>query len=98
MKPFDKDNKKEYHELSNVEAQKNFLIPEELPEGAYGAPVGEDTAVENKSTPWREGQRRYSAYNYEFRSMHEDLPRQYPFSHPPHDDPDRETQEPYEDS
>lgn len=84
-----------YTDVSNVETQRNFIIPEELPEGAYGSPRGESTPVENKSTPWKEGQRHYSAFNYEFKSMHEDIPRQFPGSHPTHDDPDQDTEQPY---
>ncbi|MBS4220853.1 cytosolic protein [Bacillus sp. FJAT-49711] len=87
-----------YTDLSNVADQRNYIIPEELPEGAYGAPRGEDTPVENKSTPWEEGQRSYSAFNYEFKSMHEGHPRKGPNAHITHDDPERETQPPYEDS
>ncbi|UII55417.1 cytosolic protein [Cytobacillus spongiae] len=84
-----------YSDFSNVEAQRNFLIPEQLPEGPYGSPRGKYELVQNKSTPWREGQRYYSAFNYEFKSLHENLPRQMDGSHPPHDDPNKETQSPY---
>ncbi len=84
-----------YTDVSNVETQRNFIIPEDLPEGAYGAPRGKYTRVENKSTPWKEGQRPYSAFNYEFKSMHEDIPRQFPGAHPTHDDPDQDTEPPY---
>lgn len=87
-----------YTDVSNVETQQNFLTAEEFPEGGYGAPRGKDTPVENKSTPWKEGQRKYSAFNYEFKSMHQNLPRQFPGAHPTHDDPDTDTQTPYEDS
>ena len=84
-----------YYDFSNVEKQRNFLIPEDLPEGPYGAPRGADTPVENKSTPWQEGQRYQSAFNYENKSLHEDRQRKFPGSHPPHDDPDRSEQAPY---
>ncbi|MFD1708645.1 cytosolic protein [Siminovitchia sediminis] len=87
-----------YTDVSNVETQRNFLIPEEYPEGAYGAPIGEDTPVENKSTPWKEGQRKYSAHNYENKSLHQNLPRQTPGAHPTHDDPNQEAEPPYVDS
>jgi hypothetical protein len=80
-------NKKEqYTDFSNVEAQRDFVIPEELPEGPYGAPKGAENPVENKSTPWHEGQRPYSAFNYENKSLHEDLPRRYPGAHPTQDE------------
>lgn len=90
----DKDSEK-YTELSTVAAQRNFLTAQEYPEGPYGSPIRKDEPVQNKSTPWREGQRKYSAYNYEFKSLHQDLPRQMDGAHPPHDDPDTDIQHPY---
>lgn len=84
-----------YHDFSTVEARKNFLVPETLPEGPYGAPRGEHEPVQNKSTPWREGQRYYSAFNYEYKSLHQNIPRQDPGAHPVHDDPDENRQQPY---
>lgn len=86
---------KEYHDLSNVETMRNFIIPEEFPEGPYGSPIRQNKPVENKSTPWREGQRTYSAFNYEYKSFHEDLPRQMDGAHPPHDDPNESEEAPY---
>ncbi|HEY4553672.1 MAG TPA: cytosolic protein [Bacillaceae bacterium] len=87
-----------YTDVSNVETQRNYIIPEQTPEGPYGAPRGEHTPVENKSTPWREGQRSYSAFNYEFKSMHQNMQRKFPGSHPTHADPKKDTQSPYQDS
>ncbi|MEW9051839.1 MAG: cytosolic protein [Neobacillus sp.] len=86
---------KEYFDLSNVEKQKNYLTAEDYPEGPYGSPIGKNTPVENKSTPWKEGQRFFSNFNYENKSLHEGLPRQMEGSHPPHDDPDTHKQPPY---
>ncbi len=80
------DDKKE---MSNVETQRNFLTAEEFPEGAYGAAQGKDEPVENKSTPWKEGQQYYSNFAYEFRNLHQGTPRQYPGAHPTHDDEDQ---------
>ncbi|MDQ0162069.1 cytosolic protein [Aeribacillus alveayuensis] len=88
--------RRQYSDFSNVETMRNFLIPEGLPEGAYGSPRNKYEPVENKSSPWEEGQQHYSAFNYEFRSFHQDLPRQDPGSHPPHDDPSQNEQPPYE--
>ncbi|WP_100332168.1 cytosolic protein [Bacillus xiapuensis] len=82
-----------YSDFSNVEASRNYLVPEQMPEGPYGSPRNKDEPVENKSTPWRKGQRYYSAFNYENKSLHQDLPRQIDGAHPPHDNPD-ERQEP----
>jgi hypothetical protein len=87
--------KETYTDVSSVETMKNYLVPEEHPEGPYGSPRGKDDPVENKSTPWKEGQRYYSAFNYEFKSLHQDLPRQYPGAHPPHDDPNQNEEQPY---
>ena len=80
------DDKKE---MSNVETQRNFLTAEEFPEGAYGAAQGKDEPVENKSTPWKEGQQYYSNFTYEFRNLHQGTPRQYPGAHPTHDEEDQ---------
>ncbi|MEW9501975.1 cytosolic protein [Jeotgalibacillus marinus] len=77
------DQKEEYHDFSNVEVGRQYLIPESLPEGPYGSPRGKYTLVRNKSGPWREGQRYYSAYNYENKSLHKDIPRTDPASHMP---------------
>jgi len=86
---------KEYTNFSNVETMRNFVIPEEFPEGPVGSPVGKNTPVENKSTPWKEGQRSYSAFNWEFKSLHQNLPRQMEGAHPPHDDPNKNEEPPY---
>ena len=49
---------------------KDYIIPEEFPEGPFGSPFRINEPVENKSTD------RHSAFNYENKSLHEDLPRQ----------------------
>lgn len=83
------NNKEEnYTDFANVEVMRNYLTPEQLPEGPYGAPRNKNEPVENKSTPWREGQRYYSAFNYENKTFHQNLMRLDPGSHPPHDHPD----------
>ena len=86
-----------YTDVSNVETMRNFLTFEEFGEGPYGAPEGKVEPVENKSTPWKEGQRFYTPFNYEVKSFHQDLPRQFPGAHPTHDDPDVEVEPPYTD-
>ncbi|MEC1262887.1 hypothetical protein P9D34_21160 [Bacillus swezeyi] len=83
------DQRKDAEDMSNVETQRNFLTAEEFPEGAYGAAADKDEPVENKSTPWREGQQYYSNFTYEFRNLHQGLPRQYPGAHPTHDKEDK---------
>ncbi|MDP4105992.1 MAG: cytosolic protein [Bacillota bacterium] len=90
----DKDSK-QYFDFTNVEKQKGYLTAEEFPEGPFGSAFRKDEPVQNKSTPWEEGQRYYSAFNYEVKSFHQDIPRQWPGAHKPHDDPDREEQGPY---
>lgn len=79
-------DKEKYSDFSNVEIGANYVIPEDTPEGPYGSPVNKKLG---KTTPWREGQRSYSAFNYEFKSLHQGLPRQDPGAHPPHDDPNK---------
>lgn len=76
-------NEKDYNDFSNVEIGANYVTPEDTPEGPYGSPINKKLG---KTSPWREGQRSYSAFNYEFKSLHQDLPRQDPGAHPPHDD------------
>lgn len=88
----------EYTDFSNVETQRNFLIAEEYPEGPFGSPNGKNEPVSNKNTPWEDGQQFYSNFAYENRTMHQDLPRQFPGAHPTHDEKDKDTEEPYQDS
>jgi hypothetical protein len=89
------EEQKDYFGFSNVETMKNTIIPEEFPEGPFGSPINKKNPVENKSTPWRDGQRTYSAYNYEFKSLHQNLPRQMEGAHPTHDDPSKDEEQPY---
>lgn len=87
-----------YTDVSTVETRKNFITAEELPEGPYGSPRREHEPVQGKSSPWEEGQRSYSAYNYEFKSFHQDLPREFPGAHPTHDDDEVNQEPPYDES
>ncbi|WP_101845718.1 hypothetical protein [Halobacillus sp. Marseille-P3879] len=89
-----KKNQK-YTDFANVETQKNFLTAEEFPEGSFGHPKGKEDPVENKDTPWEDGQQYYSNFAYENRNLHQDLPRQYPGAHPTHDDKDEKSEDPY---
>ncbi|MBB5324367.1 hypothetical protein HNQ34_001460 [Anoxybacillus tepidamans] len=81
-----------YHDFSSVEKQRDFLTAEEFPEGPYGSPNRKGGPVQNKSTPWKGGQRYYSAFNYEDKAFHQNIPRQDPGAHPPHDDPNEREQ------
>jgi hypothetical protein len=89
------DKEEKYTELSTVQKQQDFLTAEEYPDGPYGSPIGKNEPVQNKSTPWKEGQRYYSNFNYEDKSFHQDIPRQMEGAHPTHDDPDKDAQPPY---
>lgn len=75
-----------YSDFANVETSRKFLTAEEFPEGPYGAPVGKMKPVQNKETPWQEGQQYYSNFTYENRSLHAGLPRQMEGAHPTHDE------------
>jgi hypothetical protein len=88
-------NSRSYFDLSNVEKRKNFLTAEEFPDGPVGSPIRKDQPVQNKSTPWQEGQRYYSNFNYEDKTFHQNIPRQMEGAHPTHDDPDKDEQPPY---
>jgi hypothetical protein len=89
-------SEKNFTNFSNVEKMENYVIPEEFPEGPLGSPFREKEPVENKSTPWREDQRSYSSFNYEYKALHEDLPRQMEGAHLPHDDQKKSEQPPYD--
>ncbi|GGH75153.1 hypothetical protein JOD43_000583 [Pullulanibacillus pueri] len=88
---------KKYTDFANVEDQRKLLATEEFPEGSFGTPRNSDTPVENKETPWEEGQQFTSGFTYENRTLHQGLPRQFPGAHPPHDNPDDDKEPPYED-
>jgi len=77
------EDKQTYSDFSNVEVSQEYLTVETLPEGPYGSPRGQYTLVRNKSGPWKKGQRFYSAFNYENKGLHEDIPRNAPGSHIP---------------
>ncbi|TMN21264.1 hypothetical protein FH966_15760 [Lentibacillus cibarius] len=88
-----KKDKVKYSDFSNVLSQRNNLIPEEFPEGPFGSEINDEELKGSKSTPWKEGQSRESAFVYPDKEQHDDLPRQTPGAHPLHDetgDPDPE--------
>ncbi|WP_456277807.1 cytosolic protein [Bacillus sp. AK128] len=85
-----------YRDFSNVETMRMYTVPNHMPEGPYGCPIGADEPVGNKQqTPWEDRQRPYSAFNYEFKNLHQDIPRQDPGSHPVHADPEVNEEPPY---
>ncbi|MGP4064703.1 hypothetical protein ACTWPF_07240 [Oceanobacillus sp. M65] len=77
-----REPKGKYSDFTNARDRQKKLIPEEFPEGAFGSPINESEPVSGKSTPWEEGQYRESAFVYPDKSMHKDVPRQAPTSHP----------------
>lgn len=85
MNKKDKLNKR-FSDVSNASNMDDMLIPEEFPEGSYGAEKNQHTKVESKSTEWKDGQQRTSAYVYADRDQHDDLPRRTPGAHPLHDE------------
>ncbi|MGO4374413.1 hypothetical protein AB4Z21_27405 [Paenibacillus sp. MCAF20] len=76
MTRYKDEDRQEYTDVSTVESQRNDLIPEEFPEGPYGT----ELLVESpgKSKPWRIDQSASKRFDYENRSLHEDLDRDYP--------------------
>jgi hypothetical protein len=88
-------DKEKYSDFSNVEKRCNYITAEDFPDGPYGSPFRKNEPVESKSTPWKDNQRSYSNFNYEYKALHQDIPRQWPGAHIPHDDPDQNTQPPY---
>lgn len=67
-----------------IEQYKAELIPEEFPEGPLGSPINKYEIPVGKSTPWKKGQRRASAFVYPDKEQHDDIPRRLPGSHPSH--------------
>ncbi|QAS52265.1 hypothetical protein [Halobacillus litoralis] len=92
-----KKNQK-YTDFANAETLNNFLTAEEFPDGSYGHPKGNEDPVENKETPWKEGQQYYSNFAYENRNLHAGLPRQEDGAHPTHDDKSEKSEDPYNES
>lgn len=77
------DDTKNYSDFKNVEIQRTTRVPEQTPEGPYGSPIGKYKPV----SPQPERKRRdYSAFNYENKELHENLPRQGAIAHPTHDE------------
>ncbi|TMW72482.1 hypothetical protein [Alteribacter natronophilus] len=76
-------DKRKYSDFTVVENNRNYVLPEITPEGPYGSPIERPLG---KSSAWHEGQRSYSAFNYEYKNLHEGLDRKVPGSHPTHDD------------
>ncbi|WP_284141670.1 MULTISPECIES: hypothetical protein [unclassified Virgibacillus] len=79
-------DKEQYTDVSSVEKQRENLVPEEFPEGPFGSAIRRDDPIFSKSSSWKKGQRRQSAFVYADKEQHDDLPRQAPGAHPIHDE------------
>lgn len=75
-----------FRPLSTDEDLHDSLIPEEFPEGPFGSSINKHEKVVSKSTEWEEGQQRTSAFTYNDKDQHDDIPRRAPGSHPLHDE------------
>ncbi|MCR6111967.1 hypothetical protein HXA35_16685 [Bacillus sp. A301a_S52] len=65
-----------------VEKNREEIIPEGTPDGAYGSPYAPSEASTNGLKPDR---RAISAFTYENRELHEGNKRKDPGAHPTHD-------------
>lgn len=74
--------RRRHRELETVISQRSEIIPEEFPEGAYGAPFNEETL--GKTTPWEAGMHAAPQFTYENRTFHAGLEREHPDAHPTH--------------
>lgn len=81
-----KKDAKEYSDFSNVTKLENDLIPEEFPEGPVGSVINNNQPVSGKSTGWKDGQRRLSAFNYADKEEREGKIRNYLGTPPTHDE------------
>lgn len=86
-----KGQRNKYSDFVPVEKMHQQIIPEDFPEGPYGSPINRRLG---KSTPFEEDQQAISNLTYENKNLHEDLPRQYPVAHPPHDDKEVDSERP----
>lgn len=85
------EKRKKYSDFVPVEKMHQEIIPEEFTEGAYGSPIDRRLG---KSTPFAPDQHAISAFTYENKNLHQDIPRQTPASHPPHDDDEVDSEQP----
>ncbi len=86
------DKNQKYDDFADVEVERKYKGYQEFAEGPYGSPIRKNERPPKMET--REGTRHYTGFNYENKGLHEDLPRQYPGAHPPHDEPDEDVKPP----
>lgn len=89
---FKREDRQPTTDLATVESQRHDIIPEEFPDGPYGATTDADFL--GKSSPWLQDQRSLSAFGYENKQFHEGIPRQVEPAHPTHDDPRQDEEQP----
>ncbi|WP_028401590.1 hypothetical protein [Bacillus panaciterrae] len=81
---FEKEDE-QYTDFAAVEAQHQYVIPEEFPEGPYGSSINSKLG---KSTPWGKDQKTHKALSYDYEKPYEETERQYPDAAPTLDNPD----------
>ncbi|PKR78099.1 cytosolic protein [Halalkalibacillus sediminis] len=78
-------NNKDSDDFKVVEVQNQYQGAQEFPEGTYGQPIHKDEPL--KAKRYNPNRRHYSAFNYENKQLHHDMPRKYPGAHNPQDAP-----------
>ncbi|WP_308635605.1 hypothetical protein [Paenibacillus silvisoli] len=73
---FMNENRQPFTDVKSVESQRNDLTAEEFSDGPYGSRLLSESL--GRSKPWRIEQRAADAYEYENRSLHEGIYRDFP--------------------